>query len=753
MAKKRIIAHFMHEQERDRARQMMTQLDETESYLLGEIDEDDIRHLEQEGLIVQLVEEQPEPETPAAGAEPIPGVRIQRARIGPPARAVELAIDWTRPNFYLIQLRGPLLEGWRQELDQLSVELLEYVPRDNYTAKLTLDQVDAVGALPFVSGVRLYGPEDTGPTAPTRAAAPPARGLEPPAAGVAMLTFDVRLHRAEDLANVLEWLQDRGVNVAGTSGRKIRLYLLEDSALAAEIAGLPETASMEEYVPPKLHNDMARSLLGIERLSEPDPEILVPQTGDGQIVAVADTGLDDGHPDFQGRIVGIVPLGRPNDSGDPHGHGTHVAGSVLGDGCASKGAIRGVAPGAELFFQSLLDSTGGLGGLPLDLGELFEEAYQAGARIHNNSWGAATRSMYTINSIEVDEFVAKRRDMLVVISAGNEGQAANPLHSQPGCVDWLSMDSPASAKNALTVGASRSSRTEGGYAHLTYGQAWPRDFPDRPITDELISGDPEALAAFSSRGPCDDRRIKPDVVAPGTDVVSTKSSRAPLRNFWGAYPGNRHYALMGGTSMAAPLVSGCAAMVREYYVKDRGHEPSAALLRATLINSTRWLAGPDATADHPALPNFHQGFGRVYMPWAIPNPSEPNLKLEFLDTWQDLQRQFGRTGQRFRFRFSISGDEWLRTCLSWTDVPGRALQNNLNLFIQHLQSGRKWMGNADRRSALKIPDPDNNVEVVRLQNPPTGDYLIQISATNLLRGPQDFALVVAGELVSSLVQF
>ncbi len=117
-------------------------------------------------------------------------------------------------------------------------------------------------------------------------------------------------------------------------------------------------------------------------------------------------------------------LGRVNDASDPHGHGTHVAGSVLGSGAASGQKYRGAAPAARLFFQSLLDSKGKLGGLPLDLNDLFDEAYQQNARIHNNSWGSAVGAEYTLNSQEVDEFVANKRDMLIVISAGNEGQAA-----------------------------------------------------------------------------------------------------------------------------------------------------------------------------------------------------------------------------------------------------------------------------------------------------------------------------------------
>ncbi len=746
MSKQRIIAHFMHNEEEAAALAKMTNVERTESYVLGDINSGDIPALQKKGLIIQVLEEEPEAETMGKDMEPVPGATLRRELGGPPSKAPSPAAARRKPGFYLIRLTGPLLESWRQQLQQLKVQLLEHVPRNNYTARLTSGQVKSVEALPFVSEVRLYSTEDTGPAS--------AKGLEEtPATGAArMVTYDLRLHRSRDLQRVRDWLEQHGVSIAGASGRKIRLYLLENSDLPYEIAALPEVAILEEYIPPRLHNQVARELLGLDSAPQPDPGSNLTQTGEGQTVAVADTGLDDRHPDFKGRIMRVVARGRLFNGNDPHGHGTHVAGSVLGDGAASGGLIRGTAPRARLFFQSLLDANGELGGLPLDLNELFEEAYRAGARIHNNSWGAATRSMYTSSSIEVDEFVSRRRDMLVVISAGNEGQAALRLNSQLGFVDWLSIGSPASSKNALTVGASRSSRTTGGYATLTWGEAWPESFPDAPIAAERVSGNSEGLAAFSSRGPCDDHRIKPDVVAPGTDIGSVKSALAPLWNFWGPYPGQPQYAFMGGTSMAAPLVSGCAALIREYYAKERKHKPSAALLKATLINGTRWLTAPDAVADHATLPNYHQGFGCVYLPWTIPNPATPQLKLEFVDTWKTKPMRFARSGQRFRFRIAVGSETWLRICLAWTDLPARALQNNLNLFVEHVDTKQKWMGNADLPLSLKIPDPDNNVEVLRLDHPAPGEYLIQISATNLLKGPQDFALVVSGGLSSTLTQ-
>jgi serine protease AprX len=763
LARARILAYFMHETEMNEAERKMQVEGRTDSYLIGEVDDADLPSLKQKGLIIQVLKDEEETEReggPSKGL--IMDHRVvfrRRPYVFPRPR---LPVHPAVPSFYLVQLTAPLIEDWRNKFVHEGVVLLEQISRNKYTAKLSRTQAEAIKRFGFVKSVQPYQPEGTGPIFSKKVAislrptAPAAtKAIAPPAKKVKMVTYEVLTHKGEDVETVKNWLTNQHVSISGVSEHKIRFYLLENADLLNELALLPQVALIEQYVPPKLHNDIARRLLGIDTDSGDQNSSVVSnilETGDGQIVAVADTGIDENHPDFQGRIAGIVALGRPNDYSDPNGHGTHVAGSVLGDGTASNGLIRGTAPKAKLFFQSLLDELDGLGGLPIDLGDLFNEAYLAGARIHNNSWGSATKSEYTFNSLEVDEFVAKHRDMLIVISAGNEGQASNRLHSQTGFTDWLSIGSPASSKNALSVGASRSDRTSGGYSQITYGDAWPEEFPDAPIAQERISGDPEGLAAFSSRGPCTDHRIKPDVVAPGTDIVSTKSSCAPLRDFWGPYQGNGGscYAYMGGTSMAAPLVSGCAALVREYYEKSKGHHASAALLKATLINSARSLKAADAVADFNALPNFNQGFGCVHMPWAIPNPSEPELSLEFQDTWNEATNQFNHTGQRFRYTFNFSGPGWLRLCLVWTDVPGRALQNNLNLFLQHTPSGKKWIGNENLPLSLTAPDPENNVEIIRIENALAGEYLIQITASNLLQTPQDCALVVTGKGLTQL---
>lgn len=738
----RIIAYPMHEHEW-MAAEAIEVSQRTDSFVIGQIDESALESLREQGVVIDVLPAARPPQTAAAVRSAmaqqtkVPGwIPDQEVQI--PQAAQDVATQW------LVSTDGPLDEERRRQITGTGAVLEEYVPVFSYIVSATAEQATELINLGFVGEVIRYGMGVGGPVALTKLPEP-AMGFGGPGGPEPTRTWDLWLADTSAREVVENWLRENGIEPVGASGRKIRFRLADSSALVAQIGMLPGVLSMMEYVPPQLFNDAARTIIGV---TSGNPGQDVEYDGTGQIVGVADTGLDQDHEDFAGRLVDVVALGRPGDPSDPHGHGTHVSGSVLADGKASGGDLRGVAPAAKLYFQSVLDANGGLGGLPVALEDLFEPAYQAGARIHNNSWGAATSSAYTVNSIEVDDYVAKRRDMLVVIAAGNSGTAANPLNSTKGYVDWLSIGSPASCKNALTVGAARTSRTTGGIAERSYGNVWATNFPDPPIADEKVSGNPEAMAAFSSRGPCDDRRIKPDLVAPGTDILSTRSKDAPDQSFWGLHD-NASYAYMGGTSMACPIVAGCATLVRQYYVDERRIEPSAALLKATLINGTRWLSADDSVAGHAVKPNYHQGFGAVYLPTTIPSKSNPVFDLEFLDTWQTPNLQLAETGKRLVFTIQVEAGEPLRICMAYTDLPGRALQNDLSLIIED-PNQKKYLGNADLPGAITSSDVENNVEAIEVPEPVAGQWRIQVFARNLLRGPQDFALVATGKFPGEL---
>ncbi len=303
----------------------------------------------------------------------------------------------------------------------------------------------------------------------------------------------------------------------------------------------------------------------------------------------------------------------------------------------------------------------------------------------------------------------------------------------------------------MVVGASRSSRTSGGRADDAYVDHWGYRFPNPPCCEETISGDPERLALFSARGACDDKRVKPDLVAPGTDIISARSSRAKSWDFWGSYHLDPGYAYLGGTSMAAPVVSGCAALVRQYY-RSRGHDPSAALIKSTLINGTHWMTGSDANEDRDRAPNVHQGFGRVNMPTTVPNSAEPWLSLEFVDCWKDDALKFRTSNQKHRFVVDVAAGHPLRVCMTYTDLPGRLTQHLLDLVLEQ-PDGTKLLGNDMHGEHAPEEDHTNNVEVVRIDDPDPGTYMIILTSWTIRVGPQDYALVVTGDLQSGLTQY
>jgi len=378
--------------------------------------------------------------------------------------------------------------------------------------------------------------------------------------------------------------------------------------------------------------------------------------GEGQIASAADSGLSTGdlstlHHDFgeQGsstnpmRIIAAYALWRPTWNDDQNiegGHGTHTSGSIVGNGIRS-GSVpsdntfpttcyAGTAPKAGFVFQSLMNSTGGLL-LPGDLNSLFIDPYDDGARVHSNSWGSSsTPGEYTAFSSDVDEFIWNHKDMVITFSAGNDGEdgtywngarCASTGEPIDGVVDENSIGSPATAKNCITVGATENYRPlfvyeypEGdcsgdGFSQQAWGWGWC--FTVDPINSDLLADYANGMAAFSSRGPCEDGRFKPDLVAPGIAIVSTRTDLNQDYQDWGVcgIPSEyqQYYLNMGGTSMSNPLIAGTAVLVRQYYadgwhpnnssrtnssaVSGDGFNPSSALVKATLINGA-WDMNP-----------------------------------------------------------------------------------------------------------------------------------------------------------------
>lgn len=520
---------------------------------------------------------------------------------------------------YLVQFRGPVQDEWKAAAARAGARLYGYVPDYALIARMDAATAQSVGDLPDVRWVGLYHPAYR--LAPdllrVQAAAPTIETLT-------LLTLpDVDLG---ELAGRVEALGGVVVGQARNSLSGI-LRLRIASGQVMTLARQDGVLWVEPYFEPELHNDVGGTIMRADTVRQN-----LGLYGAGQVVAVADTGLDLGsptdlHQDFQGRLLQAYCLGRsaPCDWSDRDGHGTHVAGSVLASGAASNsnpaghqyaGSYAGAAPEAQLVFQSLEAADGSLGGIPADDGDLMRQAYPHGARVHTNSWGGPTGNIdgvrqyggYDASSRNVDIATWEQKDVLALFSAGNNGTD----NDRNGVVDPDSVGSPGTAKNVLTVGASENLRpTITDY----WGDGWPNNFPVNPLAGDLIANNANGLAAFSSRGPTDDGRIKPDVAAPGTYILSTRSRHPNVGNAWGAF--NQHYYYQGGTSMATPLTAGAAALVREWLVTVRGlANPSGALMKAMLINGAadmspgQYGVGPQQEGPN-YRPNIVSGWGRV----------------------------------------------------------------------------------------------------------------------------------------------
>ena len=406
------------------------------------------------------------------------------------------------------------------------------------------------------------------------------------------------------------------------------------------------------------------------------------------------------------------------------------------------GRVRGLSYKAKLVFQAIEQEVDWknpadearfgrflLAGIPADLTVLFQDAYTRGARIHSNSWGGGDPGAYDAQCEQLDRFVWNHKDMCVLVAAGNDGTDQDG----DGKINSMSVTSPSTAKNCITIGASENKRP--AFNSERYSDWWPSDYPVAPFKNAPMADDPGQIVPFSSRGPTSDGRFKPDVLAPGTFVLSTRSTRIAANNTaWAAYPPSRFYFHMGGTSMATPLAAGAVGLLRQY-VRQRGVAggPTAALLKALLIASAVRLAtsGPTRLVDND------QGYGLVNLE-SVLKPSQ-SRKLVMQNVSPGL-----RTGEAWRRTVALSAKARLRIVLAYSDYPGAALVNNLNLIVT-APSGTRYVGNQANAGSTTL-DAANNVEMVDVPSAASGQWSVEVVGANVPQGRQDFALVIVGRV-------
>ena len=509
---------------------------------------------------------------------------------------------------------------------------------------------------------------------------------------VALLTL-----AEEDRLRVVEAVKASGGEILAGSLNDGNLFHARLTAeVVTSMVGRGDVRWLEPFVRPRLTNDTA-----VEPAAMNVREVWTAHDlhGENQVVTTSDSGIDTGdvetmHEDLRNQVVGIR-IAPGCTKYDDVGHGTHTAGSIVGDGTLSGGMIRGTAWGAKLYAWFCSTGDGGIS-TPSTLDELFRpDQENHPAYIHSASWGSSQKGKYTAQSQRIDEWTWKHDDFLPVYSAGNDGTGMQTIGS------------PATAKNLLAVGATQNLRT--GY---------PKN--DHP------TGKPEKTASFSSRGPCQDGRIKPDIAAPGVGILSTCTTNANVKYKRGTTPAERYpeypfagYAWECGTSMSCPLTAGAMALVRQWLVEKRGFDdpeapPSSALMKAVVMGGAKGTTSP----------NNDQGWGRVDLENTL-FPKDRGILL--------VDRIKFDEGLEFSWIIETTNNAPLDVQLVWIDYPGDAsaaqatpkLINDLDLLVESAD-GSLLYGN-DRYPS----DTENNAESVRVAEAVPGVYQVIVSCANV----------------------
>ncbi len=586
-------------------------------------------------------------------------------------------------ELYIVQFDGPISDSDKQAIAAVGGVIVWYQPTDAFLVRMPDSQVQQ---LRTSTGVRAVVPYDAG------------LRLSPELLGTS---------GPQQILVVPSLLATRTASAITHHGGSVHLfdpnYVLGtiDAGALTSLAHSPEVASLAPWHPFIPLNDLVGRQLGVRQsvdgpyandgssLWSYDPGSGFDDrwTGEGMIIAVGDTGVWGGHNFLPvAKHAWYAPYGAANGNwADCHGHGTHVSGTTAG----GDSLYAGMAPEAHLIGQVMLSCGWGVGAQ-----QQLRDAYVNGANASTNSWGEDAEygvyggfpRGYDIATRDANDFAAGRQELLVLFAAGNSGPGAD------------SIGPPATAKNIITIGAA--------------------------------SANSLGIAGFSSRGPTDDGRIKPDLMATGEQVTSASLACAACVTSW------------AGTSMATPASTGSAVVLMDYHIDQYGVAPSPALTKALLINGAVPLAGQ-------TYPGMNQGWGRINVPRSV--FETPTRKIWFQEQAPTLALL---TGQEATWDVDMGAGSEMKVNLVWGDQPGAgnnpipALVNDLGLELvapdASVYTGNNFVNGFSVTGGSL--DGINNVEGFRLAAPQAGVWQIKVKGSNVPIGPQDFALVISGDI-------
>eukprot|EP00903_Cladosiphon_okamuranus_P018381 g16907.t1 len=373
---------------------------------------------------------------------------------------------------------------------------------------------------------------------------------------------------------------------------------------------------------------------------------------------------------------------------------------------------------------------------------LWDATKDTGCMLHSNSWGGDYDCNMDAETATFDQYMYENPEHLLIFAAGNEGEPTDS--GRTSCT----INIPGIGKNVLAVGASSSGPTR-----------WPLTADDGDVIEAYgkDQSDIDMVSFFSSYGPSRDFRIKPEVVAPGDQVLSAGSD--------GTDGHSCQLTALFGTSMATPVVAGAAAMVRQYFKNSSFYEddvtrrglcaessnanytnaftceafsPSAATVKALLINSADLMG-------QSSEPDAHRGFGRVHLEGGLPMDAEGDMALFVADAFETEIEE--RTIHEYRFELLPNTDLELRSTLSWLDPPVAAeasqqMLNDLDLTVVAPDGStlyRMWSDGADVKNV-------NERVIISSSVATGGTWIVAVSCFDLTTDTQPYSLVVTGPI-------
>ena len=454
------------------------------------------------------------------------------------------------PGAYIVQARGPVDAAFRAALARAGAQIVSYIPNDAYLVRVPASGADEIQASGVSQSVIPYEPYYKIQSSLLNAAV----GQHPLPAGAA-LTLGLFADGAPQTISQIEKLG--GVILARDQSPFGPMVRVQPPQNWTALATLPGVQIVEPFHPRVHANDLSRVSTGVSTNTLTGLTYFG-LSGSNVIVAVPDSGIDATHPAFTtGGSLG-APGAAPvrvfglttNDLADTDGHGTFVGAEIAGNGDMSTSPVnvggilasmnygsvtnadfRGKAPLAKLFSMNLNQSDQ----------QLQAAAALTNALISNNSWNHDSDNTYDLAAASYDAatrdalpLVTGSQPVLFVFSAGNAGSGGDS--TDPGGGDRDSILSPATAKNVIAVGAIQENRGITNQVTAADGTT------NEPWLEETSTG--YRVAGFSSRGNVGigiegaSGRFKPDVVAPGTFIVSARSSQWNTANYFYQNPTN-----------------------------------------------------------------------------------------------------------------------------------------------------------------------------------------------------------------------